>query len=195
MSAVRGSVLISLAITLAALHMIAPDHWIPVSVVSARRRYGAGRMALASVGLGSAHGATTVALAAIALATGELYPALPHLADGISIALLVAVALYFLASSAYEANPGRFEGASLAASVLPDPALLPLAFSSIAYGPGLVWALSAAYAAAGAASLALVASLAHRGLTGALSRLSPRAVDAAIAAMLLATAVYVYVAG
>jgi hypothetical protein len=111
------------------------------------------------------------------------------------VALLVAVAAYVLVSSSLERPSDRGEPASLAVSVLPDPLLVPVMFSSLAEGQFLAWELSAAYVMAGAVSLAFVATLAHRGLIGAFSRLSPRAVDAAVAAMLLATALYIYVAG
>ena len=74
-------VILSAAIVLAVLHMVAPDHWIPLTVVSKKFNYSSSKTYETALLIGILHSAASVALAVVAYYLGEL---------------LVSDSLYFL---------------------------------------------------------------------------------------------------
>ena len=64
--------ILALAVILAGLHMLAPDHWIPLTVVSTRLRFSHRRTYATAAFLGILHAGTSATLALIALFIGTI---------------------------------------------------------------------------------------------------------------------------
>ncbi len=63
-------VFVAISVVVASLHMIAPDHWLPLTALSLKRKYGKGRVLEISAVLGILHGSTSVILSLVALFLG-----------------------------------------------------------------------------------------------------------------------------
>ncbi len=92
------SFFIGIAVAVASLHMVAPDHWLPLTAFSMKRGYSRGRTLGISALLGFLHGTTSVILSLLALFMGVSIFGLNALRE-ISIIILVAVAAYILLNS------------------------------------------------------------------------------------------------
>ncbi len=189
------SVFIAVAVSLASLHMIAPDHWLPLTALSIKRKYGKGRVFLFSISLGFLHGLTSVALSILALFLGvKLFG--PEALKEISILILAAVAVYMLAVALREGNGSRkIENTSLIVSVLPDPVLLPIVVASYALSLQALAIVSVAFVLATILSLGAVMGAIMAGIGRSLYRLKPTEIDFIVIGALVVTAVYIYLFG
>jgi hypothetical protein len=189
------SVLLVVVIALSALHMVAPDHWVPLTVTSHRSRHTRSRTVLLASGIGLGHGVSSAILSLAIAAVGSLFfPA--YYVDLFSVALLVVIAIYIVVNARMEAKEGTEVGSvSLLVSVIPDPALVPFILVAERFGPGYTYLLLFAFVAAAVASLVLVISLATMGLARALARVSPQYVDYLVALALVLVAAFIYFEG
>ena len=189
------AVLLIVVIAISALHMVAPDHWVPVTITSFRKKFTRQRTYLLATSIGLAHGVSSAILSIAIAEIGLLF--LPAVDVRLfSSLLLIAVALYVIANALREVDkPGKFESISLFVSVIPDPALVP--FVLVAAESGLVFmsVLTGAFIAAACLALLTVVVLSSRGLEKALSNIKPVFVDFAVAAALLGMAAFVYFFG
>ena len=88
-------------LVIAVLHMIAPDHWIPVTVISESRKYSPGKKYGTSAWIGLSHAAASILLAlAVVIAGSVLYSGFSLISGYIGAALLFAAAAYFFLDSA-----------------------------------------------------------------------------------------------
>jgi hypothetical protein len=175
--------------------MLAPDHWIPITVASYRKSLTRFRTYLFASGIGLAHGVSSAALSLAIVQVGSFF--FPeYYVNLFAVLLLVVIALYVIVSAALEAKSGeRAESVSVLVSVIPDPALVP--FILIAQGFGVAFALVmvGAFVFAAVASVTVVVYLATMGLSAALSRIRAEYVDFIVALALLLTAAFVYLYG
>lgn len=180
---------------LSALHMLAPDHWIPVTIASYRRSYTRFRTLLLASAIGVAHGLSSAVLSlAMAVIGSFFFPA--YYVNLFAVLLLVGVAVYITANAARETKAGpKAESASVLVSVIPDPALVPFILIAQGFGGAYTYAMLGAFVAAAAVSLVLVVHVALMGLSKALSRLRAEYVDYLVASALMLVAAFVYFYG
>jgi hypothetical protein len=189
--------ILALAVILAGLHMLAPDHWIPLTVVSSRLSFSHRRTYATAAFLGILHAGTSATLALIALFIGTVVAGRyeNYLNYG-AILLLVAVGLYFIVTGYSEHDAGNeISGASvstvLSISIFPDLALMPIVLAGASLSPVDMGTVIIAFALASALSLTLVVYGAIRGFARGLEKIPPRYIDYIMGAILLATAAFV----
>ncbi len=188
-------VFILLAIIIASLHMIAPDHWLPLSALSVKRGYKQRRVRLVSALLGFLHGSTSVLLSLLILFLGLDLFGTGRL-KAISIVILIAVALYILLNGVREGKAARsMENTSLLVSVFPDPAFLPIIIASAKFGFLYTAAVSFTFILSSIVSLILVLVVVMAGISDWASKMRPATLDRVIAIVLVLTAFYIYFYG
>lgn len=131
-------VLISTAILVALFHMIAPDHWVPLLIISKTRNYTwKSKYATAAI-LGLGHSGSSVLVAVLVLFVGVVVlKSSVHFLTEISILLMFIIAVYFIISGLREANESNDElmsRSALAVSAFPDLAFLPIFIASSSLG-------------------------------------------------------------
>ncbi|MEM3671068.1 MAG: hypothetical protein QW767_04910 [Thermoprotei archaeon] len=180
------------AIFVAATHMIAPDHWLPLSAASTRQKFSSRRTLSIAAALGVTHSATSTAVAMLILIVGETIAGLVHYLDTAGFILLLAVAAYFAITGFLERENEAQASAALASavavSVFPDFALVPLVLLAAPHGVVYLVQLLILFAAASAASLTAVTATARMGMIESIRKMPPRYSDYAVATVLVVTA-------
>ncbi|GGM78646.1 hypothetical protein GCM10007108_16040 [Thermogymnomonas acidicola] len=183
--------ILGLAAAIAALHMVAPDHWVPLSALSVRSGYTQRKTLSLSLLIGITHGLATSALSASVAFLGLVFLS-GALVRYISFVLLIAVSVYIVANAIREQSAGtEVQQVSLAASVIPDPALVPILLLA---SPSGLYTLSVAIVVFLAVTVATVVCMVYVSMLGylrGLSGLRPATVDYIVAAVLAGTALYV----
>lgn len=187
--------LVLIAILLSGLHMIAPDHWMPLSALNLKNSFGSKKLRVTAFLLGLLHGITSTALALLVIFVGVYIFGTREIRI-ISVIILFIVAAYILINSYREAQSKRsVENTSLAVSVFPDPAFLPILVAAAAYGIFSVSIVSILFVISSALFLLLIVILVNMGLAKSLSKLRPVTVDRIVVIALLLTSVYIYLYG
>jgi putative Mn2+ efflux pump MntP len=181
-------------ILLATFHMIAPDHWVPVSLVSSVRKFSNIKKFSFSILIGALHAFTSVLVALLALAIGLLLirSFLSYLYDA-GVVLLVLVGVYFLINGLRESKEeSKLESFTmqsvLVISVFPDFALVPIIISSVPLSIIQIITLLIVFVIVSSFSLALIVFASSFGIAGALKNLKPSYLDYLIGAILFITA-------
>lgn len=188
-------VLLIVVVAISSLHMVAPDHWVPVTLTAFRRRLTRRRTYVLASSIGITHGVTSALLSVAVGEAGLLFLPVVYVRL-MSALLLVAIALYIMVNSAREAGrPRGVESASLLVSVIPDPTLVPFVLFAFDLGPIFVSLITGLFIAATSLSLLMVVVLSYRGLERALSNIKPIYIDMVVAATLVAMAAFVYFFG
>ncbi|MGC8561793.1 MAG: hypothetical protein ACP5UZ_02550 [Thermoplasmata archaeon] len=188
-------VFVAIAIVVASLHMVAPDHWLPLIALSMKRGYNKGRVLLISTVLGFLHGSTSVILSLAALFIGVAVFGLNAL-KGISIVILIAVAIYMLIQTVRESRGSEnVENTSLLVSILPDPVLLPIIIASYKLGNIELGVIGVSFILASILALLVVTAGVLIGVASKLSKLRPVTVDYVVIVALVLTAMYIYFFG
>lgn len=183
-----------IAIVLAGLHMLAPDHWIPLTVVAGRMNFSR-RRTLATAGLlGILHAGTSATVALLALLLGMvLVKIYLNYLQYVSIALLIIVGVYFILNGYRERNSHDNPSSAsvttvLSVSIFPDLALMPLLLSGITLSSVEIGIVIVAFAVISALSLSLMVYGTSKGFSRAVERLPPRYVDYIMGSILFITA-------
>jgi len=185
-------VLIVIAILIAAFHMIAPDHWLPLTTISMKRGYERKRVLLISAVLGFLHGLTSVLLSFFALFIGVVFFGINAL-KGLSILILIIVAIYMFIQTVRERKISkRVENTSLAVSIFPDPILMPIIIASYQLGNLVVGIIGISFILTSTFALLAVTKGILIGVGRKLSNLKPVTVDYVIIIALILTAIYIY---
>ena len=181
-----------LAVLLASLHMIAPDHWIPISVLSSKRSYSQTKSSVLSAAIGSTHGTISAMLAfAVAFAGFKLLNS--KLLNYLAILLLVAVSIYLFVNALQERGEKKnVENSSLTVSFFPDPAFLPILLLAIEKGYLFSFFVSLVFIALSGISLSLVVYLFRKSIFSRIKDLDPVKVDYVVVVVLLLTALFLY---
>jgi len=188
-------VLVLIATLLSILHMIAPDHWMPLTALSLKKSFSSEKSRAIAFLLGFIHGITSTALALLVVFFG-IYAFGTKEIRIASVIIIVVVAAYILINSIKESHEKRgFENTSLLVSVFPDPAFLPILLAASGYGFFSISLISAVFIISSAVFLLLIVALVNIGLIKGLSRVSPTTVDRIVVIALLLTAVYIYLYG
>jgi hypothetical protein len=189
------SVLLGVVIALSALHMVAPDHWLPVTITSHKKQLAKSRTYLLAVAIALGHAVSSAALSLVIAAVGSLFfPA--YYVTLFAVVLLLVIAVYIVVKAAKEAKEGtKAESVSMVVSVIPDPALVPFILVANGFGAAYTYLMVGAFIAAAVASLVIVVFLATMGLSKALSKISPQYVDYLVALALVLVAAFIYFYG
>ena len=181
-------------ILLATFHMIAPDHWVPISLVSSVRKFSHFKKFSFSIIIGALHAFTSVLVALLALAIGLLLirSFLSYLYDAGEI-MLVLVGVYFILNGLHESKEeSKFESFTmhsvLVISVFPDFALVPIMISSVPLGIIQVITLLIVFIIVSSFSLTLIVFASSFGIAGTLRNLKPSYLDYLVGAVLFITA-------
>lgn len=183
--------LILAALLVSSLHMIAPDHWLPLTVISSAKSYPAPKKYGIAAGLGFAHAGASIILAVAIFYAGLV---LIHQYIGYLILageiLLVIIGAYFIINGYRESEEATSlsETSALSVSAFPDLALLPIVISGASLsGVQLGTILVVFFLASGIALTAMV-YVAGKGLGKAISKVPPKYMDYLIGGVLIATA-------
>ncbi len=187
--------LLTVVVALSALHMLAPDHWVPITVASYRRTFSRTRTYLLAAAVGLSHGLSSAVLSFVIAIVGALFfpTYYVHL---FAVLLLVAVAAYIAIKATREAKEGtKAESVSVLVSIIPDPALVPFILVAEGFGTLYSFTLIGAFVAAAVVSVTLVVFLASIGLSKALSKVRPEYVDYLVALALILVGAFIYFYG
>ena len=172
-------------------HMIAPDHWLPLVALKARKGYSQKRTTSLSVVIGIAHGTSTTALSGLIVFVGTLYLSALLLRTA-SVIVLVVVALYITMNAFLEKEGStEMQQASLFASIIPDPALVPIFLASASLGAEFISLLVIVFVVVTTVTIIAVVYLTSHGMLTLLKKVRPKVTDYIVSAMLLLTALYV----
>lgn len=187
--------LLTVVVTLSALHMLAPDHWVPITITSYRKGFSKSRTYLLAAAIGLGHGVSSAALSlAIAVIGALFFPV--YYVNLFAVLLLVAVAVYIVVKALRESEEGtKVESVSMLVSVIPDPALVPFILLAQGFGTFYSFALLGAFVIAAVVSVTIVVFLASVGLSRVLAKVRPQYVDYLVALALLLVAVFIYFYG
>ena len=189
--------LLGTAIVLGGLHMIAPDHWVPLAVVSGKLNYTRRRTYVTAATLGALHALTSEAVAGIVLVIGII---LVHryleYVDIASIILLFAVGVYFIVNGVMEMDLQDDLSSApvksiLAISAFPDLALIPIILAGSALPLLEVGLILAVFIIVSSISLTVMSYVSTRGLAGAMENIPPRYIDYVMGLILFATAIII----
>lgn len=191
-------VLLGTVSLLAVLHMIAPDHWLPLMAVSSVRKFSGKKTFLISSLLGFIHAGTSIVVGIIALAIGILlvknYLVLIYF---VGIILLILIGIYFIFNGYFEAdNLDKFKTSSiktvLSISVLPDLALIPFIVMGVKLSLTQFVMILILFTVVSSSALPIVVIAASSGFSRIIEKVSPRYVDYMVGLILISTATIIW---
>ena len=183
------SLLIITVVLLSAIHMLAPDHWLPVILISRREKYTRRRRLGLSLMLSSVHAATSIVFAVgiVFLSLLFLHQFSVYLKDA-GIVLMFAVGVYFILNGVTEKpDEASFVKYSfiLGVSASPDLSLLPLLIEAQAYPFSYSELMIAVFAFVSTIVLLISVIVADFGIGRSLQKLDPRYMDYVMGAILI----------
>lgn len=187
--------LVMVALLVSSIHMIAPDHWLPLTVISTARDYGNRKKYGTALGLGFAHAGTSIAVALAIFYAGVTFISgyLGYLVLG-GQALLVAIGIYFIINGYRE--KGEEEGSlaqasALSVSAFPDLSIMPIIISAVSLNSIQIAGILVVFALSSAVSLTAMVYAAQKGFGKAMTRIPPRYMDYIIGGILILTALLI----
>ena len=187
-------VILSAAMVLAVLHMVAPDHWIPLTVVSKKFNYSSSKTYETALLIGILHSAASVALAVVAYYLGELL-----VSDSLyflylsSVILLIIVGIYFVFNGYFEKSEDPESSALssksiLTVSIFPDFAFIPIMLAASALPLIQVSAVIMAFIFLTCITVVIMTLGASKGFSRSIEKIPPRYIDYVMGAILFLTA-------
>ncbi|WP_337859851.1 hypothetical protein [Ferroplasma sp.] len=187
--------IVSLAIVIATLHMIAPDHWTPILSYSIHKKFRSSETGTLSFGLGLIHGIFSAVLSfAIAIFGMYLFP--QFYIKVFAVALLIFVATYIVINARHERNKQEskskeIEKSILLVSIIPDPAIVPVILIAVVYGIHFVYLTLFLFVISSALALLVITLLLSKVLIKKLASFTPEKIDYLVAVILLLTIIFV----
>ncbi|QRF75881.1 hypothetical protein Thermo_01389 [Thermoplasmatales archaeon] len=187
--------LITVAV-LSAIHMMAPDHWLPVVLISRRENYTRRKRLNLSLMLSSVHAVTSIVLAVgiVFLSLLFLHQFSTYLKDA-GIVLMFAVGVYFFFNGVTEkSDEASFVKFSfiLGVSASPDLSLLPLLIEAQAYPSSYSELMILVFAFVSIVSLMIAVTVADFGIGKSLQKLEPRYMDYVMGAILIGIGIFLF---
>lgn len=186
--------IIGTVLILGSLHMMAPDHWVPLMIVSRKLSYSSRKTYVSAAALGGLHALTSEAVAGIALVVGiYMVKSFLHYLELASIILLVIVGIYFIVNGYMEENPDVSYSSSsirtiISISAFPDFALIPIMLAGSTLSTFSISEVLVTFVLISAFSLVVMVYGAVKGFSKALEKLPPRYVDYIMGTVLFITA-------
>lgn len=188
--------LILVALVISAVHMIAPDHWLPLTVIATGRSYSSSKRYAIAVAIGVSHAGTSIAIASAFLLAGYV---LVHSYFNYLIlsgeVLLVAIGLYFIINGYRERedeNAAISETSALSVGAFPDLSLIPIIISAASLDLAQISEIYLVFAISSCVSLVAMVFIAEKSVGKALSKVPPKYMDYIIGVVLIATAVFIH---
>lgn len=187
--------LITVAV-LSAIHMMAPDHWLPVVLISRRENYTRRKRLNLSLMLSSVHAVTSIVLAVgiVFLSLLFLHQFSTYLKDA-GIVLMFAVGVYFFFNGVTEkSDEASFVKYSfiLGVSASPDLSLLPLLIEAQVYPSSYSELMILVFALVSIVSLMIAVTVADFGIGKSLQKLEPRYMDYVMGAILIGIGIFLF---
>ncbi|MCL4343651.1 MAG: hypothetical protein JRN26_00185 [Nitrososphaerota archaeon] len=184
----------TVAALIAVFHMLAPDHWLPVTIISETRRFSNAKKYSITASIALLHGTLSSAIALAILYVGLVFlKQFDRYIIFSGLILLIIVGAYFVVNGFLERNADSIAGnASIAVSALPDFAIIPLLLSGSSFSLYQIGLIIAIFISAGIASLLAVVAAASFATGFALRKLSPAYFDYIIGAIMFITAASLY---
>ncbi len=187
-------VLLTVALLVSTFHMMAPDHWLPLTVISTARSYSRTKKYSVAASLGLAHAGTSTAVA-LAIFYAGLVLIHDYVSDLIIFGqiLLLVIGIYFIINGYREeesSGSAVTETTVLSLSAFPDFSLMPIVVSAASLSNVQITAILVIFAASSAISLTAMVMLAEKSLGKAISKVPPKYIDYLIGAVLIATAIF-----
>lgn len=186
--------ILSAAIVLAVLHMVAPDHWIPLTVVSKKFNYSSSKTYETALLIGILHSAASVTLAVVAYFIGELLVKNSlHFLYLSSVILLIIVGIYFIVNGYFEdfEDPESSTISTksiLTVSIFPDFAFIPIMLAASTLPLIQVSAVIMAFILLTCITVVIMTVGASKGFSRTMEKVPPRYIDYIIGAILFLTA-------
>ncbi len=191
--------LMIVVITIGTLHMIAPDHWLPLSAISGRFKYTRARTQGTASLLGFLHSGISVVIGLAASIIGLLF--ISYLKDGFTLIgriLLIIVAAYFIVNGYRESISGEESAgddttvrSALAVSIFPDFAIVPFIFSTLGLSNLSAIEIIVSFIVVSILSINVMAYIGTRGLARIVEKIPPYYIDYVMGIILLATIPFV----
>jgi len=182
------------AMMVATFYMIAPDHWLPITIISNKYGFSSAKKYSIASSIAAIHGALSSAIAVAVLYVGLFF--LKKFVQDITFAgllLLIIIGVYFVVNGYIERNRSSIAGhASLAVSVLPDFAIIPLLLTGSTLSSQQIGVIVAVFILVGVATLLAVVAAASLIADFALKKVNPAYFDYLVGFLLFFTAVFVY---
>ncbi|MCL5787312.1 MAG: hypothetical protein M1581_01695 [Candidatus Thermoplasmatota archaeon] len=180
-----------LAVLIAFFHMLAPDHWIPLTSLSAKRGYSTPKKYGIATLIGGGHATISGALGLLFLFLGFTF--LKNDVNEliyISIALLLIVGLYFIINGYGESKETNrnVENSIIAVSVFPDFAIIPIMVSASEYTLPYGFLIFIGFLISSILSINAIIYLNSKTIGKRMSEMKPENLDYVIGFLLLATA-------
>jgi predicted permease len=190
-------VLFFTAILVALFHMIAPDHWVPLLIISKTRNYTWKSKYATAVLLGLGHSGSSFLVAFLVLFVGVVVlKSSVHILTDISILLMFVIASYFIINGVREANENSddlMSRSALAVSAFPDLAFLPIFIAASSLGKTDTAYITAVFIAITTLTLTAVVWLtSNLPGTDRLKNMPGRYTDYLIGLILVVTGVVIY---
>ena len=186
--------ILSAAIVLAVLHMVAPDHWIPLTVVSKKFNYSSSKTYETALLIGILHSAASVTLAVVAYFIGELLVKNSlHFLYLSSVILLIIVGIYFIVNGYFEdfedpESSTLSTKSILTVSIFPDFAFIPIMLAASTLPLIQVSAVIMAFILLTCITVVIMTVGASKGFSRTMEKVPPRYIDYIIGAILFLTA-------
>ncbi len=186
-------------ILLGTLHMIAPDHWLPLSAIARRFKYTRYKIQGTATILGGLHSGISVMVGLIASIIDIIF--ISYFRNGFSLigaVLLLSVAIYFFANGYRESRSGHLDvqengtvKSALVVSIFPDFAVIPFIILTVDQNLISAMEIIAAFILASIVSLNAMAYIGTKGLAKIIERVPPYYIDYLMGLILLFTILFV----
>jgi hypothetical protein len=187
--------IVSLAILIATLHMVAPDHWTPILSYSLYKKLRSSKTGALSFSLGLIHGIFSALLSFAIVIFGMYFFPLFDIKI-FAVALLVFIAVYIVINARHEARKenikaNNVEKSILLVSIIPDPAIVPVILIAVVYGIHFVYLALFLFVISSAIALLAITLLLSKILLKRLATFTPEKIDYIVAVILLLTIIFV----
>ncbi len=185
-------ILLTVALLVSSFHMLAPDHWLPLTVISSARSYSKPRTYSLAATLGLSHAGTSI-IVALAIFYAGLVLIHDYIGDLIILGqvLLIVIGIYFIVNGYREAEhtaSAVTEKTVISLSAFPDLSLMPIVVSAASLTNIQISVILIVFTLSSAVSLTAMVVLADKSLGKAISKVPPKYIDYLIGAVLIATA-------
>lgn len=187
--------LLLVALVISAVHMVAPDHWLPLTVIATARSYSSSRRYGIAAVIGVTHAGTSIVVGSVFLLAGYVlihsyFKYLVLLGE----VLLVAIGLYFIINGYREKedqNATISETSALSVGAFPDLSLIPIVISAASLNLSQISIIFVIFTVSSCISLIAMVYIAEKSIGKALSKVPPKYMDYIIGGVLIATAAFI----
>ncbi|MHB8361917.1 MAG: hypothetical protein ACYDAO_10410 [Thermoplasmataceae archaeon] len=186
--------LLFLSIIIALVHMVAPDHWVPLIAISKKNNYTEFKKYGMASGIAGGHAVISGAIAFLILVLGLTFlKSYTNDLIYLSIFLLLIVGLYFIFNGLHESKEvdRKIENSIIAVSIFPDLAIVPIIVSASVLPFSEIIIIFIGFLIASIISLNIMIYVSSLAIGDKFSSMKPENMDYVIGGLLLITALIV----